>query len=611
MVNNINYINNVTLATSIYQQGVVLLLAKTCTNSLLHQVINSFLTRFITENIALCINENNFLSSTAEDSFNIQHQISEYNKQVMDIWPYQSWYSYSTTAIRQLYKNNASVSTAELLQEHSSVLDRIYHYYNHHTFALFTAIDHGFNEKKHNKYATTQFIWSEFSKICNPKNIPITNKEVVKAMYETSCTNLVEGAKRFLDDVIRSPDGYFIINTVDTSAFEVGKNIAATKGKVIYQNKLMQLICYESTTEQVYKTPILIVTAWINKYYVLDLDPQYSFVKWLVDNGYKVFMISWVNPDARMKDFALEDYMKEGVVTALQQVAEISNSENVNCIGYCMGGTLLAISAAYLVTKQIHLINSLTLLTTLVDFEDCGTIKIFINDEIVNAIEHHMKTYGYLDGTAMFSAFSALKSSEMIWYYFINKYLMGKNPAALDVLYWNADSTRIPYKVHIQCLRDLYQKNLLSKKQLILDGVLIDLSNIKCPTYIFASHDDHIAPWCGIYSNMKLYGSHNKRFVLGQSGHVAAVINHPLKNKYGYWANKQDSKNKKLQDKNNTLNLSTDEWLKQAEHKNGSWWTDWHTWMTQNNMNNCKIDVQNIQSSIVIEDAPGMYVKMK
>jgi polyhydroxyalkanoate synthase len=621
---SLNCFNNLALAISTYQQAMVLLFAKISTNKILYSIPNQLLTKFFSESINIYFDKTFTAWSKYTDSdfkqltFVNQQDIEKYTKKTFEIYEniFQTWSIYSTYAIQSLYGNYFSDQylQLDLLQKYNALTDNMQQHYNQHISTILSNLKKFTDsDKNHYEHSTIDFIWNEFSKICNPKNIPTMNQDVITEMHKTSCANLVVGAKQFLNDVVKSPNGYFVMSTVDTSAFELGKNIAATPGKVVYQNKLMQLICYENTTKQIHQTPVLIVTAWINKYYILDLDPQYSFIKWLIDNGHRVFVISWINPDASMSNFTLTDYLKDGVVEALKNIIKITNVEDVNCIGYCMGGTLLAIGTAYLTAKKANLIKSITLLTALVDFEDCGAIKMFINNEILNLLEDHMQKDGYLDGAAMFSTFSALKSSEMIWYYFVNNYLMGKNPSALDVLYWNSDSTRIPYKMHTQCLRDLYQKNMLAKKQLILDDILIDLNTIECPAYIFATHDDHIAPWQGIYSNIELYGSNNKKFVLSKSGHVAAVINHPLKNKYGYWTDVEANNSTQSKKKIHMQDFSTkpDVWLNQAEYKDGSWWIDWKNWMIKNNLNGNEIKALAIPSELVIENAPGNYVKIK
>lgn len=406
---------------------------------------------------------------------------------------------------------------------------------------------------------------------------------------------LLKGSQLFLEDAINSPDGHFLIKTVNRDAFRLGIDLAATPGKIVFRNDLLELIAYDQPQEKA--TPLFITMAWINKFYVLDLEPSYSFVKWLTDQGYQVFMVSWVNPNANQKNLSLEDYMTKGLLEALDAVKKITGEEEINCLGYCMGGTLLAMLAAYLASGKQKGIKSLTLLTTLTDFVKVGPVEVFIQEETIEAIEKDMAEKGYLSGEDLFTTFSAIKSSDMIWYYFINRYLLGKESKPLEVLYWNSDNTRIPYQLHSDCLRNLYQKNLLSQGKLFLDKRLIDLKGITIPLYFFATEDDHIAPWDSVYKGLSLISSKKKRFILSQSGHVAAVINHPDKKKYGYWYSEGDDSGQFIPEK----------WLEKAKFKSGSWWEDWQDWMKNSNLNN-KIDKITCES---LGRAPGNYVRVK
>jgi polyhydroxyalkanoate synthase len=443
------------------------------------------------------------------------------------------------------------------------------------------------------KLTTSNFLWPELNKFFNPKFSPIFFQEEIMS---DKGEKLLKGSQLFLEDAINSPDGHFLIKTVDKSAFTLGKDLAATPGKVVFRNDLLELIAYDQPKEKA--TPILITMAWINKFYILDLEPRYSFVKWLTDQGYQVFMVSWVNPDASKKNLSLEDYMIKGLLEALNEVKKITGEEEINCLGYCMGGTLLAILAAYLAQEKEKGIKSLTLLTSLTDFTKVGPVEILIQEGIISAIEKDMSEKGYLAGEDLFTTFSSLKSSDMIWYYFINRYLLGKEAKPLEVLYWNSDSTRIPYKLHSDCLRKLYQKNLLAEGKLILDGRKIDLKAINIALYFFATEDDHIAPWDSVYKGLTLLGSKKKRFILSQSGHVAAVINHPDKKKYGYWYQEGQEDN---------IKITPEKWLEKAKFKEGSWWQDWQDWMKSSGLNN-------LVNKIVVEslgEAPGNYVKVK
>ncbi len=578
----------------IYQKAISELLMKLSTNPILPEVYNNMLTRFLSESIEASFEED-FLRSLNKNTTQLIDSSNKVFKLSNNL--YKSWFDNTSSLIQN------SFSGKDITQNYNKLLES-FSDYNKGVLEVINNNLQRFIKDQKDEHSTVKFLWEEFSKSCNPKNIPILNQEILNEIQRTSCANLVQGAEMFLNDVENSPDGYFLINTVDKKAFELGKNIAATKGKVVFQNKLMQLICYENTTENIHKIPILIVTAWINKYYILDLDPQYSYVKWLIDNGYRVFIISWVNPDDSMSNIGFTDYLKDGLITAIDNVKQISQTDEINCIGYCMGGTLLSTCAGYLNAKNIKSIKSITLLTTLTDFERCGPVKLFITDEMLDTIEEHMKKQGYISGHDMFNTFSVIKSNDMIWHYFINKYLLGQEPKAIDVLYWNSDSTRIPYAMHKQCLRDLYQHNLLAQNKLVIDDIKIDLNSIKCPIYSFATQDDHIAPWESVYKGLRLCtGSNNKRFILSKSGHVAAVINHPEKNKYGYWFDPIDTKKSKDNKKENPQ-----DWFEKAQYQDGSWWNDWHHWMQSSNLNGESVKAEKIPQEKILENAPGSYV---
>lgn len=584
-------------ALSIYQTGVSLLLIKLHSNKLLPEIQNNILTRFFSESGEIFLDKAQELSQMALQPQNPIDTLSEsYNKMLkLSNHCLTTWQKSTNDFMKQFNKEpqidfNNHKDILKYFQSYNVELLKLIEENVSKTLDTFIGDDKG-------KY-TVQFLSKEFKKLFNHKNVPWLQEDLDPDMF-------YRGAKLFMDDVTNSPDGYFVINTVDQSQFELGKNIAATKGKVIFKNELMELICYENTTENIYKTPILIVTAWINKYYVLDLDPQYSYVKWLVDNGYKVFIISWINPDKQLANKSLNDYMKDGLFKAIDNIKTIAQVDEVNSIGYCMGGTLLSIAAAYLSAKGQKGIKSITLLAALTDFNRCGPVKMFITDEMLDSIERYMEKQGYISGYDMFNTFSMIKSDDMIWYYFKNKYLLGNKAKAIDVLYWNSDSTRIPYILHKQCLRDLYQNNLLSNGKLQLDNIKIDLHNIKCPLYVFATQDDHIAPWDSMYNSIHIFGGVNKRFVLSKSGHVAAVINHPDKKKYGYWSDQAEQKKpKKLPDNPNS-------WLEQTQYKDGSWWHDWHQWMISSQLNGGDIKSYPIPIDRMIEDAPGSYIKLK
>jgi poly[(R)-3-hydroxyalkanoate] polymerase subunit PhaC len=439
------------------------------------------------------------------------------------------------------------------------------------------------------------FYTKQFLDAMSPTNFIATNPAVIKETIDSKGENLVNGAKALIDDIVRGKGKLLTPRMTDYTAFEVGKNVATTPGKVIYQNELMQLIQYTPTTKTVFETPLLIIPPWINKYYILDLRKENSFIQWAVDQGHSVFIISWKNPDESYADTQFEDYMLKGVLTALDKVKEETDVSNVNTIGYCIGGTLLAATNAYLAAKRRKPIKSTTYFTTLVDFEEPGDLGIFIDEQQLDALDATMKQEGYLDGSSMATVFNMLRSNDLIWPFFINNYLMGKEPTAFDLLYWNSDSTRLPEKTHSFYLRQCYLNNQLREPGGIeLDGTPIDLGKIKLPTYFISTKEDHITPWKSTYSGAKLM-SGDIRFVLGGSGHIAGIINPPVKNKYGFWTN-------------NTIEEQADNWLENANYTEGSWWPDWQKWIKAKSGK--KISARTPGKKLkVIEDAPGSYVK--
>lgn len=429
----------------------------------------------------------------------------------------------------------------------------------------------------------------------SPTNFAATNPAVVKETIDSNGENLINGAKAMFEDFIRGNGKKLMTRMTDYSSFEVGKNIATTAGKVIFQNELMQLIQYTPTSKTVFETPLLIVPPWINKYYILDLREENSFIKWAVDQGHTVFIISWKNPDETYADTGFEDYMLKGVLTALDNVKKETGVNDVNTIGYCIGGTLLAATNAYLATKRSKPIKSSTYFTTMVDFEEPGDLGVFIDEAQLNKLDAEMDKDGYLEGTTMATVFNMLRANDLIWPFFINNYLLGKAPSAFDLLYWNSDSTRLPAKTHSFYLRECYLNNLLREPGGIeLDSTPIDLRKIKTPNYFISTREDHITPWKSNYAGAKLMPGPN-RFVLGGSGHIAGIINPPVKNKYNYWTN-------------DSMDENPDNWLENAETHEGSWWPDWQKWIKKHAGK--KVAARTPGKKLkAIEDAPGSYVK--
>lgn len=450
-----------------------------------------------------------------------------------------------------------------------------------------------------NSAKKVNFFTRQYIDALSPSNFALTNPEVFRETMRSHGQNLIKGFNNLLRD-IEDGDGQLRIRMTDTSAFELGKNVATTPGKVVYQNDLMQLLQYTPSTEKVWKRPLLIVPPWINKYYVLDLREKNSLIKWAVDQGNTVFVISWVNPDARLADKGFEDYVQEGVLDALEQVVAQTGSKEVNAAGYCLGGTLLGTTLAYMAAKKDKRIASATFFTSLLDFSQPGELGVFIDEEQVQGLEKKMFERGYLEGTDMANTFNMLRSNDLIWSFVVNNYLLGRDPFPFDLLYWNSDSTRMPAKMHSFYLRNMYLKNALREPGGIeIMGVPIDISKIKVPCYFISTVEDHIAPWKATYLGAQIVGG-PVRFVLGGSGHIAGIVNPPVANKYGYWINERGD-----------LKVNAEEWLQGAAHAHGSWWTDWQAWLSAQDAT--PVDARDPAAGKLkaLEDAPGSYVKAR
>ena len=440
------------------------------------------------------------------------------------------------------------------------------------------------------------FYTRQFVDAMSPSNFIATNPEVLSATLESGGLNLLRGLQNLLDDLERG-DGRLAITMTDMKAFRLGENIATTPGKVVYQNELMQLIQYQPSTNDVRKRPLLIVPPWINKFYVLDLQPKNSLIKWAVDQGHTVFVISWVNPDEKLAEKGFENYLLEGPLAALDAIEAATGERRVNAIGYCLGGTLLASAAAYLAAKGSDRIASATYFVTLVDFTEVGDMAVFIDEEQLSSLEKRMNQRGYLEAYDMSTSFNMLRANDLIWSFVVNNYLLGKEQLPFDLLFWNSDSTRMPAAMHSFYLRKMYQQNLLAKPGGIsLAGTPIDLSKITIPSFILATREDHIAPWKSTYAATRLYSGPTK-FVLSASGHMAGVISAPG-GKYGHWAN-------------DNLPRSPDEWLAGATAHQGSWWPLWDKWITQLDNERVAAREPGHGKLPVIEAAPGSYVRVR
>ncbi|CDU05856.1 PHA synthase (Polyhydroxyalkanoic acid synthase) [Vibrio coralliirubri] len=431
----------------------------------------------------------------------------------------------------------------------------------------------------------------------SPSNFIATNPELMKLTLERNGENLLDGLEQLQADVEASAD-ILKIRMTNNNAFRLGVDVANTEGDVVFQNELFELIQYHPKTPQVNATPLLIVPPFINKYYILDLREKNSMVRWLLEQGHSVFMMSWRNPGEAQKDTEFGDYVTEGVVKAVAAIEDITGKEQINAAGYCIGGTVLASTVAYYAAKRMKKrIKTATFFTTLLDFSQPGEVGAYINETIINAIEKQNDGKGYMDGRSLSVTFSLLRENSLYWNYYIDNYLKGSSPMEFDLLYWNSDSTNVAAKCHNFLLRELYLENkLVQDKGVKVGGVWIDLNKIKIPSYFISAKEDHIALWQGTYRGALNTGG-NKTFVLGESGHIAGIVNHPDKKKYGFWLN-------------DNLDDSADEWLTNATHNEGSWWTHWNQWL-QGFETDEKIEPFNRGSELnpVIGKAPGNYVK--
>lgn len=434
----------------------------------------------------------------------------------------------------------------------------------------------------------------------SPSNFAATNPEVLRETLSSNAENLVRGLEQLERDLKQSKDLLRIPQT-DLEAFEVGRNLAITPGKVVFQNELVQLIQYAPSTDTVYEIPLLIVPPWINKYYILDLVPQKSFVRWAVAQGFTVFVISWVNPDERHAHKTFEDYMREGILACTEAVLEATGAPQINALGYCVGGTLLACTLAYMAAKGDERIRSATFLAAQVDFKHAGDLLVFIDEQQLKALAEMMSEQGYLEGSRMAAVFNLLRPRDLIWPYLVNSYLLGKKPLPFDLLFWNSDSTRMPAENHKFYLTEFYHLNKLAKGELMLGGVRLDLSKVKIPIYELATREDHIAPAKSVFVGAKLFGG-PVRFVVAGSGHIAGVVNPPDRQKYQYWTD-------------GDVHLpALEAWLARAEEHPGSWWPDWAAWLAaQSGERSVPAAAREPGKGKLkaIEDAPGSYVRVK
>ncbi len=441
------------------------------------------------------------------------------------------------------------------------------------------------------------FYTRQYVDALSPTNFAPTNPKVMRATIDSKGENLVKGFENLLRD-LENGQGQLRISMTDTDAFTLGENVAISPGKVVYQNDLMQLVQYAPSTDKVARRPLLIVPPWINKFYVLDLQPRNSLIKWAVDQGHTVFIVSWVNPDETLSHKGFEDYMLEGPLAAIDAIEQATGEAEINLVGYCIGGTLTACTLSYMAAKGDKRVASATFLTTMTDFAEPGELGVFIDEEQLDKLEEHMDGIGFLEGSHMSQVFNMMRDNDLIWSFVVNNYLLGRDPIAFDLLYWNSDNTRMPAMMHGFYLREMYLNNKLKEPgALSLGGVPMDLGAIKVPVYMLSTADDHIAPWKSTYAATQFY-SGPKKFVLSASGHIAGVVNPPVANKYCYWTNR-------------ALPTDPDAWLEGAKQHEGSWWTDWQKWVKKHAGGTVAARTPGDGKLRAIEDAPGSYVKAR
>ena len=443
-----------------------------------------------------------------------------------------------------------------------------------------------------------EFYTKQFADAFAPTNFPLTNPEVMRATLKSNGENLVKGLDNLLADIERGKGELSIRQSAD--GFVLGENIATAPGKVVFCNSLMELLQYDAVTEQVHERPLLIFPPWINKFYILDLRPENSFIRWLTAQGYTVFVVSWANPDESQAELGFEDYMRDGIFAALDAVKDATGVEDPNCVGYCIGGTLLAATLAYMAAKGDKRVHSATFWAAQTDFSDAGDLSVFVDEAQLEALQGQMKAAGgVLPGSKMAGAFNMLRANDLIWSFVINNYMLGKQPMPFDLLYWNSDTTRMPEKLHLSYLRQCYRDNALALGKMMLGGVTLDLSKVKVPVYLQSAREDHIAPAKSVFKGAHLFGG-PVRFIIAGSGHIAGVINPPAAKKYQYWTN--DAKAKAL---------DVEDWRDGATEHPGSWWTDWDKWLAKLSGKKIPARKPGDGNLPVLGDAPGTYVKVK
>ncbi|MBW4710275.1 class I poly(R)-hydroxyalkanoic acid synthase [Roseobacter sp. YSTF-M11] len=462
--------------------------------------------------------------------------------------------------------------------------------------ALQTAVENVEELDPHEKNRLTYFA-RQIVDMMSPTNFLATNPDALERAIETEGQSLVQGLENLISD-LEANKGELVVKLADENAFELGRNIATSPGKVVFRNRMMELIQYEATTEEVYKTPLVIFPPWINKFYILDLKAQNSLVKWLADQGYTVFMVSWVNPDPTYRDIGMEDYIEDGYLAAISEIQKITGEKQVNAVGYCIAGTTLSLTLSLLKQRGDKSVKSATLFTALTDFSDQGEFAPFLTNDFIDGIEKEVEDKGVLPSVIMARTFSFLRSNDLIYGPAIKSYMMGETPPAFDLLYWNGDGANLPAKMAMQYLRGLCQRDELAQGGFDLMGHKLRLQDIEVPLCAIACETDHIAAWKDSYRGVRQMGSKDKTFIVTQSGHIAGIVNPPTRNKYGHYTNPD-------------LSLDHADWLQDADFTEGSWWPRWESWLKKRSGKKIPARIPGDSEHPVLCDAPGTYVAKK
>ncbi|WP_368187346.1 PHA/PHB synthase family protein [Aestuariibius sp. HNIBRBA575] len=442
-----------------------------------------------------------------------------------------------------------------------------------------------------------EYFSDQIVNMMSPANFLATNPDALEKAVATDGESLVKGLENLVAD-LEANDGELIVNLADKDAFTVGENIGTTPGAVVFRNHMFELIQYTPTTEKVHQTPLIIFPPWINKFYILDLKPKNSLIKWAVDQGHTVFVVSWVNPDASYADIGMSDYVEDGYLTAIKEVKSICKVPKVNVVGYCIAGTTLSMTLSVLKQRKDKSVNSATLFTTLTDFSDQGEVGVFLDDDFVDGIEAEVTKTGFLDKFYMSRTFSYLRSTDLIYTPAIKSYMMGEAPPAFDLLFWNGDGTNLPGKMSIEYLRGLCQGDRFATEGFEIAGTIAKIDEVDVPICAIACETDHIAAWKSSYRGIQKMGSKDKTFILAESGHIAGIVSPPSKNKYGHYTNVD-------------LDLSPEDWQEGAEKHQGSWWPRWDTWLSSKSGKQVPARQPGDSTHPALCDAPGTYVTLK